>query len=161
MTEDDLDALLGKLGTTEKAMRAVVAHGARALDPLDAIVRDASQPLHRRQAASLAAHMIREQAMRAPGAPPRGANYATNRFPPGELEAFLDELRVAGAILLTWTDDATLVVTLPLTPVRAAVFAIYNREVDSCGESFGGEEHVDDDLHAQDVGQATLTFWWD
>jgi hypothetical protein len=63
------------------------------------------------------------------------------------------------------------------------VFAIYNREVDTFGEEFGGEESTGheitreealamghpeaegewcvDDLHLTDTGQATITFWWD
>jgi hypothetical protein len=96
---------------------------------------------------------------------------------------FVDALYAAGALRVEVRDHA-LVATLPAEPeARSRLFAMYNAEVDRCGEEFGGEdsgghemtrdealalgdpnaegEWVGGDLHATDSGQQTLTFWWD
>jgi hypothetical protein len=97
--------------------------------------------------------------------------------------AFVEELYAAGATLVEVHADS-LVATLPRdAAARARVIAIYNREVDTFGEEFGGEElkgheitreeaiamgHPEaegewcvDDLHVTDSGQTTIKFWWD
>lgn len=100
-----------------------------------------------------------------------------------EALAFVDALYAAGSPLVE-VRESRLVATLPDDPgARSRLVAMYNAEVDRCGEEFGGEEtaghamthdeavaigHPDaegewvtDDLHVSDMGQSTLTFWWD
>jgi hypothetical protein len=98
--------------------------------------------------------------MRAPPSVAPAADFAANRFTPAQRLAFLDELAQSGA---TWqqTDEDMLLVSLPEAADRTSVFALYNREVDELGESFGGEADADADGHVVDRGQHQLAFGWD
>jgi hypothetical protein len=177
--------LLGYLGGADHVVRGIIDLGPAALDDLDAIAADATQPRELRLKASRIGHEIRDRAMRAPAAPPlpTPAPVALGdgfhcRY---QLEEFVARLHTAGAVSVLLDGD-TLVATLPHDPAaRARLFAIYNAEVDELGEEFGGEapaghemtaeeaaevgaevgEWVVDDFHARDAGQEHLRFWWD
>lgn len=154
MIDERLAALLPELGVTDKAAREIIELGEPALPALDALSADPARPLHVRRAASLASHHIRARALRAPP-------IATPEPPLPATREFLAELARNGGTIARH-DASTLVVTLPADPeMRAAVFAMYNREVDSRGEDFGGEQVVDEAGHVTDRGQVELVFWWD
>ncbi|MFO0576163.1 MAG: hypothetical protein U1A78_19340 [Polyangia bacterium] len=85
----------------------------------------------------------------------------------GKAAAFVEALYQAGAVQVRVDGlreggqrATTLVAELPEDPAqRAALFGMYNTEVEQYGESFGGEETDPDPVTER--GQRTLTFFWD